>query len=168
LVLNIAISCSVTQITHLRLEGVETGSWPVVLPPGSHYLIAFEGGRVVAGATRERGTGFDCRVTAAGQAEVLNQALAVAPGLGQATLIETRVGFRPLGPDARPLLGAAAELEGLVIGNGMGPSGLTIGPFARRLLAQAALGQPPDLPLEPYDPFRPRTDASASDADAIR
>ena len=121
MVLNIAISCSVTQITHLRLEGVETGSWPVVLPPGSHYLIAFEGGRVVAGATRERGTGFDCRVTAAGQAEVLNQALAVAPGLGQATLIETRVGFRPLGPDARPLLGAAAELEGLVIGNGMGP-----------------------------------------------
>jgi len=166
--LTLAVEPQRGQITHLRLEGVETGSWPVVLPPGSHYLIAFEGGRVVAGATRERGTGFDCRVTAAGQAEVLNQALAVAPGLGQATLIETRVGFRPLGPDARPLLGAAAGLKGLVIGNGMGPSGLTIGPFAGRLLAQAALGQPPDLPLEPYDPFRPHTDASASDADAIR
>jgi len=166
--LTLAVEPQRGQITHLRMEGVETGSWPVVLPPGSHYLIAFEGGRVVAGATRERGTGFDYRVTAAGQAEVLNQALAVAPGLGQATLIETRVGFRPLGPNARPLLGAAAGLEGLVIGNGMGPSGLTIGPFAGRLLAQAALGQPPDLPLEPYDPFRPRTGMSASDADAIR
>ncbi len=166
--LTLAVEPQRGQITHLRMEGVETGSWPVVLPPGSHYLIAFEGGRVVAGATRERGTGFDCRVTAAGQAEVLNQALAVAPGLGQATLIETRIGFRPLGPGARPLLGAAAGLEGLVIGNGMGPSGLTIGPFAGRLLAQAALGQPPDLPLEPYDPFRPHTGASASDADAIR
>lgn len=166
--LTLAVEPQRGQITHLRMEGVETGSWPVVLPPGSHYLIAFEGGRVVAGATRERGAGFDCRVTAAGQAEVLNQALAVAPGLGQATLIETRIGFRPLGPDARPLLGAAAGLEGLVIGNGMGPSGLTIGPFAGRLLAQAALGQPPDLPLAPYDPLRVGSGASASDADTIR
>ena len=72
------------QITHLHLDGVDTAAWPVVLPPGSHYLIAFEGGRVVAGATRERGAGFDHRVTAAGQAEVLNQALAVAPGLAGA------------------------------------------------------------------------------------
>ncbi len=92
----------------------------------------------------------------------------MAPGLGCATVIETRIGFRPLGPDTRPLLGAAAGMDRLVIGNGMGPSGLTIGPFAGRLLAQAALGQPPDLPLEPYDPFRPCTGASASNADAIR
>lgn len=103
-------------------------------------------------------------MTAAGQAEVLNQALAAAPGLGHATLVETRVGFRPLGPDARPLLGAAAGVGGLVIGNGMGPSGLTIGPFAGRLLAQVALGQRPDLLLASYDPLRPRTGASASDA----
>jgi len=166
--LALAIEPQRGQITHLQMEGVETGGWPVVLPSGRHYLLAFEGGRVVAGATRERGAGFDCRVTAAGQAEVLNQALAVAPGLGHATVIETRVGFRPLGPDARPLLGAAAGMDGLVIGNGMGPSGLTIGPFAGRLLAQVALGQPPDLPLACYDPLRSRTGASASDADAIR
>jgi len=166
--LTLAIEPQRGQIVHLRMEGVETGGWPVVLPPGSHYLLAFEGGRVVAGATRERGAGFDCRVTAAGQAEVLNQALAVAPGLGHATVLETRIGFRPLGPDARPLLGAAAGMNGLVIGNGMGPSGLTIGPFAGRLLAQVALGQLPDLPLASYDPLRPRTGASASDADAIR
>jgi D-amino-acid dehydrogenase len=166
--LTLAIEPQRGQITHLRMEGVETSSWPVVLPPGSHYLLAFEGGRVVAGATRERGVGFDYRVTAAGQAEVLNQALAVAPGLGDATLLETRIGFRPLGPDARPLLGAVAGMDGLVIGNGMGPSGLTIGPFAGRLLAQVALGQSPDLPLEPYDPLRTRTHASASHANAIR
>ncbi len=166
--LTLAIEPQRGQITHLRIEGMETGGWPVVLPPGNHYLLAFEGGRVVAGATRERGAGFDCRVTATGQAEVLNQALAVAPGLGRATMIETRGGFRPLGPDARPLLGAAAGMDGLVIGNGMGPSGLTIGPFAGRLLAQVALGQPSDLPLAAYDPLRLRTGASTSDADAIR
>ncbi len=101
------------QITHLQLDGMSTGNWPVVLPSGNHYLLAFEGGRIVVGATRERGAGFDYRVTAAGQAEVLNQALAVAPGLGDATFIETRIGFRPVGPNARPLLGAVRGVEGL-------------------------------------------------------
>ena len=83
----------------------ETKDWPVILPPGSHYIVPFDGGRIVAGATRESGAGFDYRVTAAGQAEVLSEALRIAPGLGAATMIETRVGFRPAGAEVRPLLG---------------------------------------------------------------
>ncbi|MBV9115797.1 MAG: FAD-dependent oxidoreductase [Acetobacteraceae bacterium] len=151
--LRLAVAPQRGQITHLRLEGAETGAWPIVLPPSSHYLLAFEGGRVVVGATRESGTGFDLRVTAAGQAEVLNEALAVAPGLGPATLVETRVGFRPVGPDVRPMLGRAGP-EGLVVGNGLGPTGLTIGPYAGRLLAQVALGEAPEMDLAAYDPGR--------------
>ncbi len=157
------------QITHLRVESAETGTWPVVLPPSNHYLVAFEAGRVAVGATRESGAGFDDRVTASGQAEVLNHALAVAPGLGPAILVETRVGLRPVGPDARPMLGRVAGLDGLVIGNGLGPSGLTIGPYAGRLLAQAALGQQPDMDLAPYDPLRQQAiGTTSSETDAIR
>ncbi|MGH3124135.1 MAG: NAD(P)/FAD-dependent oxidoreductase, partial [Streptosporangiaceae bacterium] len=89
------------QIVHLSLGSVDTGHWPVVLPAGSgHYLLAFEGSRVVIGATREPGSGFDHRVTAAGLAQVLAEALTVAPGLGSATYLDTRVGFRPAGPGA--------------------------------------------------------------------
>ena len=127
------------QIVHLRLPGQDTNAWPVVLPPGSHYLLAFDGSRIVAGATRELGTGFDYRVTAAGQAEVLSEALRIAPGLGAATLVETRVGFRPVSPDGRPLLGRVRDVKGLVIGNGLGAAGLTIGPLAGRLLADVVL-----------------------------
>jgi D-amino-acid dehydrogenase len=150
------------QIVHLLLPGHETDHWPVILPPGGHYLLAFEAGRIVVGATRESGAGFDFRVTAAGQAEVLHQALRVAPGLGAATVVETRVGFRPVGPDIRPMLGAAPNLPGLTIGNGLGAAGLTIGPFAGRLLADAVLGHPALLDLSPFDPSRP----SASNAGA--
>ena len=164
----LAVSPQRGQISHLRLEGAATGSWPVVLPPGSHYLLAFDDSRVVVGATREFGAGFDCRVTAAGQAEVLNRALAVAPGLASAALVETRVGLRPVGPDARPMLGGVAGVDGLVVGNGLGPSGLTIGPYAGRLLAQAALGETPDIDLAPFDPLRPRADSKAGDLDRIR
>ena len=123
---------------------------------------------MVVGATRETGSGFDHRVTAAGQAEVLNEALAVAPGLGPATLVETRVGFRPVGPDLRPMLGWVSGLDGLAVGNGLGPSGLTIGPLAGRLLAQLVLDEALELDLAPYDPLRASTVNRTGGADAIR
>ncbi len=142
------------QIVHLRLPGENTQDWPVVLPPGSHYLLAFDDSRVVAGATREAGVGFDYRVTAAGQAEVLTEALHVAPGLASATIIETRVGFRPVGRGIRPLLGAMPGIDGLLVGNGLGAAGLTIGPFAGRALAEAALGHEPPIDLDPFVPMQ--------------
>ncbi len=43
------------QIVHLRLEGTVTENWPVILPSGSHYIVPFDDGRIVAGATREVG-----------------------------------------------------------------------------------------------------------------
>src|SRR6185503_9386875 len=84
------------QIVHLRLPGTSTAGWPVLLPLSSYYLLAFEDSRVVVGATRETGSGFDHRLTAAGVAEVLDAGLAVAPGLASWTLHEIRIGFRPL------------------------------------------------------------------------
>ena len=152
--INLPIQPQRGQIVHLRLPGQDTNAWPVVLPPGSHYLLAFDGSRIVAGATRELGTGFDYRVTAAGQAEVLSEALRIAPGLGAATLVETRVGFRPVSPDGRPLLGRVRDVKGLVIGNGLGAAGLTIGPLAGRLLANVVLDRRPALDLEAFDPLR--------------
>jgi D-amino-acid dehydrogenase len=152
--LRLAVQPQRGQILHLRLEGTDTAAWPVLYPMTSHYLLTFEGGRVVVGATRETGSGFDLRVTAAGLAEVLAAALSAAPGLAQATHIETRVGFRPMPPDGHPLLGTVPGLPGLVIANGLGPSGLTVSPFAGRIAARLALGEAPGLDLAPYDPLR--------------
>ncbi|HWD07012.1 MAG TPA: FAD-dependent oxidoreductase [Amycolatopsis sp.] len=132
------------QISHFDVPDTDTSKWPVVLPRTSHYLLSFAGGRVVAGATRETGSGFDYRVTAAGQREVLDEALAVAPGLADATLAETRVGFRPATPDTLPLLGQAAP--GLFLATGFGPAGLTLAPYAGKLVAALVLGE--DLPAD--------------------
>ncbi len=142
------------QIVHLRLPGSDTTAWPVVLPQSTHYLVAFEESRVVAGATRESDAGFDYRITAAGQAEVLQEALHVAPGLAAATVIETRVGFRPVSADGLPLLGRVRGVDGLFVGNGLGAAGLTIGPFAGKLLADLALGRDTAMDLRPFDPLR--------------
>jgi D-amino-acid dehydrogenase len=150
----VAVTPQRGQIVHLGLPGSDTSRWPVVLPPGSHYLLAFDDSRVVVGATRETGAGFDHRVTAAGLAEVLTEALAVAPGLADASVLETRIGFRPAGPDILPLLGVTPGLAGLVVATGLGASGLTLGPHVGRLAADLAPHRDPGTDLAPFDPLR--------------
>ena len=138
------------QIIHLRLPGTDTARWPVLRPLNSYYLLAFEDSRVVIGASRETNSGFDHRLTAGGVAEVLNAGLAVAPGLASWTLHEVRIGFRPMADDDRPRLGRAPGVDNLIVGNGLGPSGLSMGPYSGALLANLTLGKPTELALEPF------------------
>jgi D-amino-acid dehydrogenase len=146
------------QIVHVELPGQDTAPWPTVMTLGEehghHYLLAFPGGRVVVGATREAGAGFDHRVTAAGQRQVLDAALVLAPGLADATVLETRVGFRPVTPDGFPLLGAVPGLDGLVVATGLGANCLTDGPLTGVLAADLALGEQPPVDLTPFRPDR--------------
>lgn len=139
------------QIVHLGLAGVATASWPVLLPLGPSYVLAFDDSRVVVGATRETGSGFDTRITAGGMAEVLADALAVAPGLADAEIIETRVGLRPLATGL-PTIGLVPGVDGLLVGTGLGAGGLTMGPLTGRLLADLALGHPPSVDLSAFAP----------------
>ncbi len=148
------------QIIHLALPGTATASFPVVSGYGSNYMVTFPPDRVVVGATRETGSGFDCRATAGGVQELLTRALGVAPGLSCASLTEIRVGFRPVSADERPILGAVPGFEGLFLATGFGPSGLTLAPYSAALVAAAAGGTESPGPrevddiLEPFSPGR--------------
>ncbi|MGD6843771.1 NAD(P)/FAD-dependent oxidoreductase [Bacillus infantis] len=145
------VSYQKAQIAHLELPGKATDSWPVLMPPGDQYLLAFTGGRIVAGATHENDvSGFDTRITAGGMQEVLTKALTTAPGLADASLIEARVGFRPFTPGFLPVIGPVPGWEGLYTANGLGASGLTMGPFLGQQLAKLALGHDTDIDLTPY------------------
>lgn len=129
------------QIVHLSLRGVNTSPWPTVHPFGHHYMTPFDGGRVVVGATRETGSGFDARVTAAGQLQVLKDALELAPGLADATVIETRVGIRPMSDTGMPIVGAVPGVAGLWTITGYGAGGLTMGPLLGDAVARGVLGE---------------------------
>lgn len=142
------------QILHLDLPGTDTGRWPIITGFHSHYLLTFPANRVVAGATREDGPGFDYRATAGGVHEALGEALRVAPGLASATLHEIRIGFRPASPDQLPMLGVAPGLTNVWLATGHGPAGLTLGPHSGAVAADLALGQPAGIDLAPYDPAR--------------
>jgi glycine/D-amino acid oxidase-like deaminating enzyme len=127
------------QIIHLRLANADTGSWPIVDAFHGHYLVCWPDGRVVAGATREVGSGFIPKTSAAGVHEVLGEALRVAPGLTEAEIGEIRVGLRPRTADNLPVLGGVPGIEGVFLATGHGATGLQLGPYSGSLAADWAL-----------------------------
>jgi len=138
------------QIVHLRLEGVETAAWPMIAGMGGHYIVPWPGGRVAVGATREDGSGFDARSTAEGVQECLDQAGVVAPELAEAEIIETRVGLRPVTPDLLPLIGPIPKWKGAFLAAGHGPTGLQLGPYSGKLIADLIEGKAADTDLGPF------------------
>jgi D-amino-acid dehydrogenase len=145
------------QIVHLGVEDA-SGEWPIVQPLLSHYLVPWPGGRVACGGTFEAGAGFSTTVTASGLQELLRECLVVAPGLGGATYLETRVGLRPTSPDDHALVGAVPGWANAFVVTGHGANGLLQGPYSSRLLACAITGSAPGTHEPPlpggFDPAR--------------
>ena len=143
------------QILHLSVPDAATEALPLIIPVLSdYYLLGFPHSRVVMGATREDGSGFDFRVTAGGVAEILREGLRIAPDLKTATLVEVRVGFRPITKDGLPLLGRPLSTNGLVMATGLGRYGLTVGPYAGLLAAKLATGEAPEINVSWFAPDR--------------
>lgn len=149
--LNFLVKPQKAQIVHLEMLYLNTSEWPVVMPPNDQYILSFEDGRVVVGATHEDEVGMDLRITAGGMNEVLGKALHVAPGLAEGTFLETRVGFRPFTPGFLPVIGAIPNYEGLFVSNGLGASGLTSGPYLGSELAKLALGRETEIDVSLYN-----------------
>lgn len=160
------------EILHLQVQ-LPTGSatagpehWPSVTRLDfPHYLVGFPGDRAVVGGTRAE-VGYDARVTAGGLAELLAAQATLAPGLGTASFLEARVGLRPVAADELPVVGAAGSLPGVVVGNGLGHSGLHMGPAVGRHLARLLTGERGGvLPFESavdWDAFSPDRDVHAA------
>jgi len=138
------------QIAHFRMRDQDTAAWPIISGFRRHYIVSWPGGRVVAGATRETGSGFEPVLTAGGVGETLSEALRVAPGLAGAEIQEFRVGLRPLSEDGAPLLGRIPDVDGVYLATGHGGGGLQLGPFSGKLVADVILGRALDVSLEAF------------------
>lgn len=138
------------QIAHLGLPETNTNDWPVLIPPGNQYVLAFENGRIVVGATHENIERFDTRLTAGGLQEIFTKAIDTAPGLTNSAFLEARTGFRPFTPGFLPVIGPVTGWSGMLVANGLGSSGLTMGPYLGSELAKLALGHKPEIDLSLY------------------
>ena len=139
------------QIIHLGLpDTADTSTWPIISAIRGHYMVPWPDNRVVVGATRETGSGFDARTTAAGVREVLGEALRVAPGLAGAEIREIRVGLRPYTQDLLPVLGTVPGRKNVYLATGHGPTGLQLGPYSGKLVADLILNRDLSVELDAY------------------
>ncbi|WP_400246885.1 NAD(P)/FAD-dependent oxidoreductase [Niallia sp. JL1B1071] len=138
------------QILHVKLKDVPCSDWPVVMPPHDQYLLTLENNSIVIGATHENTTELAADITVAGIKEIIDKALLFAPGLSDGIWSEVKVGFRPFTNDFLPVFGRLKQYEGVTIANGLGASGLTMGPFIGQQLAKFVLGSECDIDFAPY------------------
>ena len=137
------------QIIHLSLPSTDSSAWPIVQPVLGYYLVPWPGGRVACGGTMEAEAGFDHRVTADGVHQLLRECLRTAPGLAQATVVETRVGSRPATADGRPVVGPVPGWANAFVATGHGAEGLLLGPYSALVVARMVLGgEPAQDPIE--------------------
>jgi glycine oxidase len=103
------------------------------------YLVPRGDGRYVLGATTEE-RGFDTTVTAGGMHELLRDAGELVPGVHELVIEEIGAGLRPATPDNVPLLGPAAELDGLHWATGHHRNGILLAPVSADLVVDGLDG----------------------------
>ena len=114
---------------------------------GGRQMLASEGiaGEVLATPQIEQG---DVPMDAV--IEIAEQVADRFPGWEEAGLAASWTGVYDVTPDWNPVLGPAPGLDGLLLAFGFSGHGFKLSPAVGRLLAQAALGLPTDVPLAPY------------------
>ncbi|HIS29715.1 MAG TPA: FAD-binding oxidoreductase [Candidatus Avamphibacillus intestinigallinarum] len=138
------------QIIELQMKQFQTTHFPVIMQPNTQYMLPFPDGRILLGTTHEDETNFDTNVTAGALQEILTKAQEIAPQLMHSTFKKAYVGFRPVSPNFSPLFGPLLDQSNVFVANGLGSSGLTMGPYIGKILAAYLSGYEIELDLDDY------------------
>ena len=117
------------------------------------YLVPRRDGRLLAGSTSEH-VGFDNQVTEEGTASIRSMAFEIAPGLESTAIADSWAGFRPHAPDDLPVLGPAADIEGLFYATGHYRNGILLAPITADIIADAVVNKNRSPFLEIFSPDR--------------
>jgi glycine oxidase len=124
------------------------------------YLVPRRNGSLLAGSTSER-VGFDKQVTDEGTVSIRSMAFEIAPGLESAAISDSWAGFRPHAPDDLPVLGPAAEIDGLFYATAHYRNGILLAPITAEIIAEAVLNRKSSRLLESFSPDRFRLAAAS-------
>jgi D-amino-acid dehydrogenase len=97
----------------------------------------------------------------------LTEALRVAPGLAAADIRDIRVGLRPYSADTMPVLGPVPGVRNISLATGHGPTGLTLGPYSGKVVADVILGIQPTIDISAFYVTRFAGDATTTSSPAI-
>ena len=117
------------------------------------YLVPRDDGRIVVGASSEE-AGFDLRPRAGAVYELLRDAQALLPALGEAEFLEVSTSVRPATADNAPLIGPSG-IDGLILATGHYRNGILLTPVTADSVAAYVAGEPPPDVVTPFTPMRP-------------
>ncbi len=106
-------------------------------------------GHVLIGSSVEY-VGFDRSVTLDVLADFSRIAISIVPALGDAPIVRTWAGLRPMTPDGLPIIDQAPGVSGLLLATGHSQTGVTYAPVTGWLVTQLAARATPELPLDPF------------------
>ncbi len=146
------------DLASFEVDEPYTSRFPIVKDLASRGLLYL---RTVAGSRILLGTGDEGVPVAAPEGWnadipldwIAEQGEALAhrmPKFAEARFVTSWSGLYDTTPDWNPVLGPAPGVEGLLVAFGFSGHGFKLSPVVGRLLAQAALGQEPDISLRPY------------------
>lgn len=115
------------------------------------YLVPRGDGRVVVGATVERGIA-DTVVHEDALGNLLAEAEALLPGIAGAERLDSWAGIRPGTPDDLPLIGATDA--NCFVASGHFRNGILLAPATARVMAQLLRGDALDVRLDAFSPLR--------------
>ncbi len=118
----------------------ETQDMPVLMPEGERDFIPFSNGRVIIGATHENDKGFDLEPSHEIIDDLLNSAKNVVDNISEENIIKVKIGTRAYTSDFAPYFGSVPDYDNILVGGGLGSSGLTTGPIMGKILSEIALG----------------------------
>jgi glycine oxidase len=137
------------QMANLRCQPEQLRC--VVRAPGI-YLVPRGDGRVTIGATIEH-VGFDETVQEPSIRKMAEAALSLLPEAQAPPLMDMWAGLRPGTPDGLPILGAA-EMKHCWHATGHYRDGILLAPVTAQVMAQAMVGERPDVALDAFAPAR--------------
>lgn len=144
-------------VPHIRpirgqMIALDMGAHPLcehVIRAPDAYLVPKSDGRLIIGATMEE-MGFDPRPTAGGLFELLRGAWETMPGVYDAPVLKTWVGFRPMTLNNLPVLGPSPHVDGLWFATGHGRNGILLTAITATQVARAMVGLAYDEAIESF------------------
>ena len=112
----------------------------MIVKRGSTYIIPRGAEEVIVGATTDRRSGADARVTARAVARLTRNAVDMMPGLADAGVAASWAGLRPKSRTGGPVIGPVPGASGLVVAAGHYKTGLCMAPLTAELVCGLMIG----------------------------
>lgn len=115
---------------------------PVLTPEGEYDFLPFGNGRLVVGATHDDRQRFNLSPSRQASLKLFQTAQHFVNGLQVSDIQQVRTGTRGYTSDYGPFFGRVPGHHHLLVGGGLGSSGLTTGPIIGKFLARLILSKP--------------------------